>query len=363
MGLSVRLAPGVRVRVSSRGVRTSVGPRVARLHVGGGRPGVSTGAGPFGFYSSLGNASRPSTGRSASTSGHGSTAQAAKVQRAQEILELERALASIHRAPFPTLRKAVAASPPPIDENAVRARHRQAAKRGVSWFDFAGRRQAVVAAAKAAEKEVTQLRRAALDVQAGEQQRIDESRTRLQANDSAAVLERVAEAFDDNQAPSAPLGLDGSRLDVAMLAPSEEVLPLESVGTTAAGNLSVRKSTNSHRAELYRALVAGGMIATAREALAVAPGLTAVRVCAIRPVSAASGGAFEALALAELTRESLQLVDLSEEAEGTLRNAATSLLWSTKGAAAALQGLPANAAPGLQELLAQVNEAPDGSGR
>ena len=36
MGMSVRLAPGVRVRVSSRGVRTSVGPRVARLHVGGG---------------------------------------------------------------------------------------------------------------------------------------------------------------------------------------------------------------------------------------------------------------------------------------------------------------------------------------
>ena len=34
MGFSVKIAPGVRVRASSRGVRTSIGPRVARVHVG-----------------------------------------------------------------------------------------------------------------------------------------------------------------------------------------------------------------------------------------------------------------------------------------------------------------------------------------
>ena len=43
MGFSVKIAPGVRVRASSRGIRTSIGPRAARLHVGGGRTGFSTG--------------------------------------------------------------------------------------------------------------------------------------------------------------------------------------------------------------------------------------------------------------------------------------------------------------------------------
>jgi hypothetical protein len=54
MGFSFKVAPGVRIRASSRGVRTSVGPRAARVHFGSGRTGISTGAGPVSFYSSLG---------------------------------------------------------------------------------------------------------------------------------------------------------------------------------------------------------------------------------------------------------------------------------------------------------------------
>jgi Protein of unknown function (DUF4236) len=50
----MRLAPGVRVRVSSRGVSAGLGPRVARVHVGArGGVGVSSGAGPFSAYLSL----------------------------------------------------------------------------------------------------------------------------------------------------------------------------------------------------------------------------------------------------------------------------------------------------------------------
>lgn len=45
MGVYVKLAPGVRVRISRRGLRWSLGPRAARLHVGVGGPGISTGAG------------------------------------------------------------------------------------------------------------------------------------------------------------------------------------------------------------------------------------------------------------------------------------------------------------------------------
>jgi hypothetical protein len=50
MGIYIRLAPGVKIRLSRRGVRWAVGPRAARLHLGAGGPGVSTGAGPFSAY-------------------------------------------------------------------------------------------------------------------------------------------------------------------------------------------------------------------------------------------------------------------------------------------------------------------------
>jgi hypothetical protein len=71
MGFSVKLAPGVRVRVSSHGVRAGIGPRIARVHVGTSRTGLSSGLGPFSVYGSVGgkrrrNSSRNSGGRSSS---------------------------------------------------------------------------------------------------------------------------------------------------------------------------------------------------------------------------------------------------------------------------------------------------------
>jgi hypothetical protein len=89
MGFSVKLAPGVRVRVSSHGVRAGIGPRIARVHVGAGRTGFSSGLGPFSVYGSVGgkrrrNSSRNNGGRS---SGRPSAAtlerQAAAARRAQ----------------------------------------------------------------------------------------------------------------------------------------------------------------------------------------------------------------------------------------------------------------------------------------
>ena len=54
MGFSLKLAPGVRVRVSSHGVRAGIGPRVARVHVGTGRTGFSSGLGPLSVYAGAG---------------------------------------------------------------------------------------------------------------------------------------------------------------------------------------------------------------------------------------------------------------------------------------------------------------------
>ena len=58
MGIYIRLAPGVKVRLGRRGARWSLGPRAARLHAGAGPAGVSTEAGPVTFYRRLGRRRR-----------------------------------------------------------------------------------------------------------------------------------------------------------------------------------------------------------------------------------------------------------------------------------------------------------------
>src|SRR3954454_19466708 len=93
MGFSIKIAPGVRVRASSRGVRTSIGPRAARLHVGAGRTGFSTGLGPVGYYTSLGGSGRRSTAARRPSAGTYqrqlivSPAVAAKAEEAQRLGE------------------------------------------------------------------------------------------------------------------------------------------------------------------------------------------------------------------------------------------------------------------------------------
>jgi hypothetical protein len=50
MGVYIRLAPGLKVRIGRRGLRWAIGPRAARLHAGAGGAGISTGAGPVSWY-------------------------------------------------------------------------------------------------------------------------------------------------------------------------------------------------------------------------------------------------------------------------------------------------------------------------
>lgn len=76
-GFNVKLAPGMRVRASSKGLRTSVGPRAAHVHVGGGRTAISSGAGPLTWSGNVGGKRRRGTlERRATTPSRGASADA-----------------------------------------------------------------------------------------------------------------------------------------------------------------------------------------------------------------------------------------------------------------------------------------------
>ncbi|WP_442914464.1 DUF4236 domain-containing protein [Kribbella sp. NBC_01484] len=158
MGFSVKLAPGVRVRASSRGVRTSLGPRVARVHVGAGRTGFSTGVGPVGFYTSAGRG----RSRSASTAAANRQLVAAvrqqvvadKAAEAKALADALVAITEIHRAEFPPAARPIAPEAPRVDTAEIIRRHRKSAKQATSLFARRSRKSALTQSAVDAQEEM-----------------------------------------------------------------------------------------------------------------------------------------------------------------------------------------------------------------
>lgn len=294
MGFSVKLAPGVRVRVSSHGVRAGVGPRIARVHVGTGRTGLSSGLGPFSVYGSVGgkrrrNGSSKSGGRPSAAAlerqaaaARRAQAAADKAREAQRLAVVFQEITSLHQHDFPPVERPVAPLPELPDPNAIRARHEKNALRGVGIFDRAGRTAARQQAAQAAQAELDARWRQAQAEQAQAQQELDRQWVRLAGNDPDTVLATLAEAFEDNQAPAAPVGIDSRELSLIVLVPGEDAVPERLPATTQAGNLTLRKLPKGERSALYLQLIAGHVLVTLREAFAVAPGIDAARVIAVR---------------------------------------------------------------------------------
>jgi hypothetical protein len=71
-------------------------------------------------------------------------------------------------------------------------------------------------------------------------------------------------------------------LSLIVLVPNEDAVPERLPSTTQAGNLTLRKLPKGERSALYLLLIAGHVLVTLREAFAVAPGVDAARVIAVR---------------------------------------------------------------------------------
>lgn len=364
MGLSfsVKVAPGVRVRASSRGVRTSIGPRAARVHVGGGRTSFSTGAGPLTYSASLGGSrARPGARRPSAASYQRqlavTPAAAAKAEEAQRLAGLFQELLDVHRADFPPAQPPVAPPAPGPDVDEIRRRHAKTATQGLGLFRFAAKAAARAQAEQAAEAEIQAQRADGARRQAALQADLDAWWRALVGNDAETVIGTLAEAFEDNEAAAAPLGVDGDEAAIVVLAPPESVVPERMPGTTAAGNLSLRKLPKRERAALYTAAVMGHVVVTVREALAVAPGLQSVRVVALRSGGADAYGRprLDCVLAGRWTRAAFHGVQWrTADAARVAEDTASELLVDLKGGKE-LQPIDLHAQPGIRALLDVVD--------
>ena len=281
MGFSVKLAPGVRIRASSRGVRTSIGPRAARVHFGAGRTGLSTGIGPVGLYTSVGG-TRGGGNRRSVTSAQTSyqrqlaaqqrqTAQAEKAVLAQQLADTFLRILALHRVDFPAAQRPVAPEPAAPDRAAIYDHYEKESPTGIGRFKRAERAAAKQRAAAWADAEVNRQWQALNGQQARWQQTLDQRWRLLCGNDPDVVLQTLAEAFEDNEAPSAAVGVDGAEVSLVLLVPlAAQAIPEQMPARTPAGNLSLKKVTQTTQADYYKQFVCGQILVTLRETFAVA---------------------------------------------------------------------------------------------
>ncbi len=296
-GVSVKVAPGVRIRATSRGVRASVGPRAARVHVGNGRAGFSTGVGPVSYYTGLGESEadrgpaprRPSNQTPVRVRSEPPTAD--KADQIQQILRAEHAVRTRHLAHFPPSQRPFAPEVQPVDVDDIERTFRRQAMANVGWFARERREQARRAARNAAVHVANQQFVQAVDNAHRLQAAYDVYWNALNAHDPDTVVAAVDEAFADNvqESTCVDAGVDTESNDryvtCVVIFESEDAVPDRMVGTTPTGRPSLRKRSKTDTNNLYVAALGSTVIATAREALAVAPAADEIRMLVVRAAS------------------------------------------------------------------------------
>lgn len=260
MGLSFKIAPGVRIRASSRGLSAGVGPRAARVHVGTRGVGVSSGIGPVSAYAHLGGSGR-SGGRTGQRAGYGPTKAAIAAHERglraaqreadiEKVAALEAPLVNVHQQSFPKARRVELPPPEEVDPEPIRSRvegeagvsrliaalgdastppvapdiepvdryslmraHRKRERTGIPFYRLGDRVRAARAADEAAEHEAEGEEQRRQVERVKEQERLDSLWAELQAARSAAEERLPVEVDAEKQRREAARTREQDELD------------------------------------------------------------------------------------------------------------------------------------------------------
>ncbi|MFD8818897.1 TerD family protein [Streptomyces sp. NPDC059627] len=98
----------------------------------------------------------------------------------------------------------------------------------------------------------------------------------LVANDEETVCEAVNYAFSDNAAAGCAVGVDGAVLSVVMRQQDIDSLPSQMPGVTPGGRPTLKTLSKRDRTMWWLTMMGSNIVATLKEAFAVAPGIMAV---------------------------------------------------------------------------------------
>lgn len=120
-----------------------------------------------------------------------------------------------------------------------------------------------------------------VDIHQGLQGQADMWWAALGANDELTVCEAVNNAFSDNPAAGCAVGVSGSTLSIVMRQQDIDSLPAQTPGTTSAGRPTLKSLTKKDRVGWWLLIMASNLVATAKEAFAVAPAVTEVSIAVL----------------------------------------------------------------------------------
>lgn len=441
MGLSFKVAPGVRIRASSRGLSAGVGPRGARVHVGSRGVGVSSGVGPVSGYTHLGGGARRATSGGRRASGGPTKASIAAHERElraaqreadiEKVAALEASLVNVHQHSFPKAQQIelppieevdpepirnrleqaagiptlvtelgdgeqapVAPEPEPVDRYALMREHRKQSRQGISIFKLRDRIEAARAADRraeaAAEVETERRQEARGNAQArldemwaklgdaresvttqlpreieaekkrrevereSAQRELDAEWEKLTSNDPMTTIAVLEQAFADNEAPAAPIDCDGERTTVVMqVSQPEAVVPERKPARTPGGKPTLKKRTKTETNALYLEALGSNVLATVKEAFAVAPGTQIVQMLVIRrETDKKHAEELVAVYVGEFDRNRYAVSNRG--APGSALVSAPESVLNLKGKTEQVSPIDLSERPDLQQVLAQV---------
>ncbi|MDX6287652.1 MAG: hypothetical protein QOG53_3137 [Frankiales bacterium] len=265
---------------------------------------------------------------------------------------------SLHETEFPEATRQIAPDPPPVDPHPIIKRHRKQATKGISIFARKARTAAKQAADAAAAAEVKTISASDAKLQAAYQAEFDDTWRQLTKGVSDVVLAQLAQAFEDNDAAAAPVGVSRGEASVITVVPNAEDVPDSKPSTTTAGNPTTKKLTKQERADLYLAMVAGYILVTVKEAFAVAPTLKYVRIVAVRDPGPDAYGhqRVEPILAAKFARGALLGVQWrSIDAPQIMSEIAADLVVNVLGRNKELATLDLRAEPDIAKLIAKVD--------
>jgi len=268
---------------------------------------------------------------------------AGKADQAARLRDATEAVLSIHRERLSEAVRPNAPDPTLPDFREILRAAEQKELRDLSIFQRSLRKQARVRAHRAACLHASGLIVAARELKTEYQQLLDQKWSSLVDNAPGQVVEVLEAAFQAHHVPAAPLDVDGSDVAIAVLVPGIEAIPDRHSTTTASGNLSLKKMTKTMRNELYLEFVLGWAILAAREAFAIAPGLTRASLLVGRHMPGSSDTEF--IATMTLARTGLAQSSRGASASAMVAGASSGLVMKTRGAAKDIQALDLDSTP------------------
>ena len=277
-----------------------------------------------------------------------------KAQQAQALASAIQGIRTLHHQEFPPVQRRSFRTHPARTTPPYCSRRMNDALARVSIFRRSTRKAAKAAAVLATRMECSELEAASQAQYVAVQQEIDKLWQRLITNDPDVVLAVLSHEFQYSSAHAAPLGVWDAEAQLALLAPDLAALPERHPTTTAAGNLSLKKFTKGEMADLYKQLLAGLVLATAKEAFAVAPGVTDIRIVVLRNTPADAYGKIrpEAILAARIARAALNGVQWTKADALTILNEISSeLVTRIAGPSKAFAPLDLKTEPEIARLI------------